>query len=294
MNTIHRLNRPVRAGFRAAALAAGLLVVGTLHAQTPPTNNLTLWLDAGAIAGLTDGSAVALWTNKGNVAANLTQVTPADRPLYKTNIINGLPAVRFDGASDFLASVAASTFMSSTQYTIFSVFSATAIDRNNAATYMNDLLVGDRDGYAGQYLKGSGPSYSALAYNYGGGDQSVGTTITTNAWYALVTRHEAGNIYVHKDGEADASTASGTTTWPIPSDVLQVGFNKPGYDGWFQGDIAEILIYNTALSSGDRASVESYLDLKYFAIPEPSSVLLMVAAGALAFVVRRSRGLRGV
>jgi len=43
-------------------------------------------------------------------------------------------------------------------------------------------------------------------------------------------------------------------------------------DGW-DGDIAEILIYNTALSSTDRQSVHEYLVAKY-ALPEPSVVAL--------------------
>jgi hypothetical protein len=36
-------------------------------------------------------------------------------------------------------------------------------------------------------------------------------------------------------------------------------------DHWYQGDIYEILVFNSALSLSERVTIESYLSLKYLA-----------------------------
>jgi hypothetical protein len=41
------------------------------------------------------------------------------------------------------------------------------------------------------------------------------------------------------------------------------GARVPFYDFTFKGDIAEVIVYGSALSDPDRASVESYLNSKY-------------------------------
>ena len=50
-----------------------------------------------------------------------------------------------------------------------------------------------------------------------------------------------------------------------------------GTADFFQGDMAEILIYGKVLSSAERSDAYEYLVAKY-AIPEPGSLTLMVLA----------------
>ena len=39
--------------------------------------------------------------------------------------------------------------------------------------------------------------------------------------------------------------------------------NYPGYEYYLKGDIAEIIVYDSALSDTNRQNVESYLNSKY-------------------------------
>ena len=57
--------------------------------------------DARFISGLSDNDAVGTWTNRTG-SDNATQATAANKPIYKTNQLNGNPVVQFDGSNDNL------------------------------------------------------------------------------------------------------------------------------------------------------------------------------------------------
>ena len=65
-------------------------------------SNLILWLDASAITGLNNNDPVATWSDRSGNGNDATQATATNRPLYKTNIVNGKPVVRFDGVDNYL------------------------------------------------------------------------------------------------------------------------------------------------------------------------------------------------
>lgn len=67
----------------------------------PWPDKLIAWYDAADIA-LADNDPVSSWTDKSGNGNTLAQGTGSKQPLYKTNIINGLPVVRFDGTDDNL------------------------------------------------------------------------------------------------------------------------------------------------------------------------------------------------
>src|ERR1700752_640719 len=73
--------------------------ISTLQTDSP---NLFLWLAAGNLT-LSDGQAVTTWPDVSGTSNNATESTHS--PIFKTNIINGLPVVRFDGVSSKLSLV---------------------------------------------------------------------------------------------------------------------------------------------------------------------------------------------
>src|SRR5215217_4469118 len=85
-------------------------------------SGLQLWLKADAITGLSDTNAVSQWDDSSGQANHATQPSGLVQPIYRTNIVNSLPVVRFDGVGSRLA-LGTTTFKALTNNaTGFSVF----------------------------------------------------------------------------------------------------------------------------------------------------------------------------
>ena len=84
-----------------------------------PTTNLKLHLKADAgTSTTTDGVTVSSWTDQSGNGNNAT--SPGTQPIYKTNIINGNPVIRFDGGFTYMVLPAASTLgIQNSNYEIF-------------------------------------------------------------------------------------------------------------------------------------------------------------------------------
>src|SRR5690606_9316091 len=79
-----------------------LLSCSCLFAQTGPagignSSNNVLWLKANAgTSTIVDGTQVSLWSDQSGNAIDVGQSTTARQPLFRTNIMNGYPAIEFD------------------------------------------------------------------------------------------------------------------------------------------------------------------------------------------------------
>ena len=52
-----------------------------------------------------DGDAILNWLDQSSTGAHYQQTTAANKPIYKTGILNGKPVVRGDGVDDYLSAV---------------------------------------------------------------------------------------------------------------------------------------------------------------------------------------------
>jgi autotransporter-associated beta strand protein len=196
--------------------------------------NLSLWLKADAITGLNDGDTVNTWNDSSTNARNATR--NAGAPVYRTNALNGKPVVRFpaDGESRF-------TFPQMSDIrTVFWVVKETA-------TTNPHFLLGDDNNF--HFHRGNGgpiwSSTNASANIRNGTTRLMGTTVngtTTSlgSGYRLISVVTSGNV--------EASRLS--------RDRTQVGRS-------WDGDVAEIIIYNRALTNDEETRIGTYLAQKY-------------------------------
>ncbi len=220
---------------------------------------LKLWLKADAITGLSDGGLVSAWSDSSGNGLNLSQSGTA-QPVYKANIINGKPAIRFDGVDDQLIrnSVPLSSLVVPDAGTIFVLqkqpVSGSTVTFNIEPTHGNRINL--HLTYYDQFYFDFGQ------YDIGriSGPQPAGWN---TGYHVTVCQRSGGSGNIWVDGQLMATTGTFASTLldTSPSATLRIGADSSGI--FFTGDIAELFVYNTALSVSDRQVMENYLGSKY-------------------------------
>lgn len=236
-----------------------------------------LWLKAngGVIAS---GGVVSAWQDQsGNQNHVFGQAT------YVPGALSGMPVVRFSSsANDQLqASTGVQFFTSANQgLTVFTVFNTS--DPNNQrfllTLYLGHCSTNIELGYmvdqvnAGDY---------GLHLGCGAGSVSPSGTILSGSYYLMTLRvmtagGAPGNIEIFQNGNPLAVGAANGGTWlsagsyGTTAGLLTIGARgnlvPPEFglfDAFHDGDIAEIILYRSALSDSDRISLECFLSQKY-------------------------------
>jgi hypothetical protein len=200
----------------------------------------------------TDGATVTSVRDEGSggmAMAGTTGVT------LKTNILNGQPVLRFDGAG-----VGLSGFFNigpSTGYTVVVVAKASAI------TATADIFSGLGGGGGGMILLRQMGSSLEQWHN-----DTVSwvmtkepTGIVVGEWNIFIINWDLSNCHLFRNGVAKA-TSGATLLNGGGGNGANIGRSQPG-GGYFAGDVAEVITYNNAISTADRHALESYLSYVY-------------------------------
>lgn len=193
----------------------------------------------------------------------MTQATSANRPTRKASIKNSLDVLRFDGSNDRLfTSALFTTFVSASASTVFIVANATTVSTNNATANQNATLLGDDGGgYHGFFACRSNGTAISFARNASATTVSSAANYTAATWAVFSALHDGTNLTSRING-TDATSAALTSRSFATNQALALGAGSP-FTAYFTGDVGEIVIYNVALSTADRDSVETYLRDKW-------------------------------
>lgn len=205
---------------------------------------LAAWYDASQIPSLADGDPVASWADLSGNSRTLSQGTSAARPTYKTAIQNGRAIVRFDGVDDFMQS---GVFTLAQPINVFIVVNW----RTNAAD------ASALDGLSGITMLIR--QQASRQINVFAGVDLSGPASVTDVWrqYGVVFSGASSEIRV--DGGAATAGNAGTGS----PGGLTVGARGGAGSAFGAVDIAEVLAYDSALSTVNRQSVEAYLKTKW-------------------------------
>jgi hypothetical protein len=190
---------------------------------------------------------VTAWADSTTNGVNFTQGTTANQPVYVAGVMNGLPAVRFNGSNQKMVASkiadAQTVFIVNTSRgttTLAGIWGATpdtGIRLLNATTWQHPgNSTGDFTYNSSMYINGA-----------------LGNTFTTSTPHLLT-----------------AISATQRTGWST-----MIGNYYTGR--WFNGDIGELLVYNSALGAVDRQSVEAYLKSKWFGVPMATGLTISLA-----------------
>ncbi len=208
----------------------------------PPLTNLELWLKADAITGLVDNDPVATWIDSSGNSNDATQAVAAARPLYRTNILNGLPIVRFDATDDVLNTP--NNTLGVNPFSFFVVYSGQAAGLNSKAVW----------GLNGDWFMG--PLNNT--HRAGNGGPLINDGPVVNGVFIFATYIQNGVSANYWVGGAPQGTNAGTNA---PGRIGLGDDTAFGGDP-LNGDIAEVLGYSADMTSR-RTQIEAYLATKY-------------------------------
>ena len=229
------------------------------------TSNLQLWLKADA--GVTDDGAgnVLAWADQSSSPDAATQIAGApdvpNAPKLIANALNGKPVLRFDGNDDYLSIPDTASLSITEDLTTFFV-----VKFDDFSTYRavwaktNNNLPGPTDFYT---LPGSGIPQVYRGDGTGTGLAAFPSTVALTAGsYITAGFGMEGATCTHL--VAGQVTSSGTlNVAEADSDTPLLIGTRGDLFTKMKGDIAEILIYDRALTAEERTLVATYLGQKY-------------------------------
>lgn len=225
------------------------------------TTSPVAWYKANSLSG-SDGTAIGTWTNTGTGSSlNLTQATGSKQPKIYNNQRNGYPVVRFDGTDDALKTTTYRPITGTTNFSTFTVFKYHGTGRYQWPWWEGNS--GTSTSY-GLFRNDASSAKNKAAWGLTSGTITGTTNIVTDRWYRITTTYNGSAHKMWETWDAGAYFGSAAKTGSnLNTGVLNVGCYY-GDTNYLNGDIAELIMYNSALSDADRQSVEAYLAAKYW------------------------------
>ncbi len=278
----------VIAGVMQSSRVIAQMRINTARALTKSSpvasiRNLILWIDAASTESFAesekeDGFAISTWydLNSQSSLKNDFTASSTTRPLYYNNIINSLPAIKFDGTDDFMSSAnfpniftPISVFMvlrpaSTGAYSIIS-----KKDSVGSSTVFEALLINNSSGtVSGWGFEISGSSSSSTQGQYSG---SAHGTISENQNYiasiVFDNQLDSGNdISFYQNGTHIATVGYALTSELAISNAVNLGKrNASGITSkrFYNGYIGELIIFNKKVTTEERQDIEKYLGKKW-------------------------------
>ncbi len=251
--------------------------------KLPVTNGLELWLDAARqgtartalkLPGLTANTATDTWFDGSGLNRHVSQRLQDSRPRFQP--LANSASFRFDGKDDFFS--AANLNASFTNATVFIV----AAPKNNLGTYPGFLAFNKRG--VNDYRSGLNVDLGAKGTEqftvlntegagFGGAVNLLNSGLSFGRFQTITLQAGTGTsgIRLFVNGKDEGRRERKESV--LLMDELVIGARSysntaelPSVQSFFNGDIAEVLIFNRVLSGGDRAKVENYLAAKHAAL----------------------------
>lgn len=206
--------------------------------------NLLCWLRADAITGYANSAALPMWPDVSGNGFHFYQQNATMQPLYRTNIVNGLPAVQFDASNDSLGYL----LLDRNPYSVFLVtatLDAAAGSLHRALGGTNNWLLSPYQGFWGHY-------------NQGWFNGATGPAVVAGQFKAMAGVQDDNLAQFWLSGSLlDSHSIVGPPGW------LYMG----GGEGYavqpLNGYVAEMMVYRRRLAVDEIGAVFQYLQRKY-------------------------------
>lgn len=216
----------------------------SLIPTSPILTGLELWLDASQEPYANDDT-VPDWADESGNGRDLTQATGALIPTFKTGGPNGKSFIHFDGSDRLDGSP-----ITLTNFTTFAVAKA-GVSGNYQVIFSNG---GTGEACAAITVNPSGNrEFYTFNNNSVDGAASSDWEILTISWNGVLRT-------LSVNGASQVITNSGAA---IPSATGALFVGNDAFGSALNGDVAEVLLYNSSLSAASLTENHRYLAAKY-------------------------------
>lgn len=225
------------------------------------------YLDFAALSAFVGGNNgfVDTWYDQSGNGRNLVQATTTIQPqvvssgaLYTD--IGGYPAIDFNGSRYLESAVAQSNFLTASAGTAFQIWVA-----DTASTNAGSCIWGNRGGWNAVLIRDVSGTIHIRGMGFDGTeDYADNSPYATGTSYVTAWQHGGGNLNLYVlNSTAVATVAHGNETTLTANMVVGRDAQVTGNSSIFDGRMAEQIIWNTALSSGDLATIGAALASPY-------------------------------
>lgn len=252
--------------------AHGAVAAGALW--TPAEIAPAIWYDTSDSATVTlVGSVASAISNKGTLSYNLTQGTSSARPLLDAASLNGLDTLRLDGDNDRLENSNGVNLLRNSSGGMTFV-----VKKTNTVTTGQEIFgvrqQGARRVLLAEYTGVTGVVNIVRSLRTDNGSATTETRLDTTStvdtdWHFLsaVTNFGEAKLTLVLDGTVEAHTDSfGTAGNTSNTDAARIRMGcgtANTASGFFNGNIAEVIIIETDVSLVTRQLIEGYLAWKW-------------------------------
>jgi cysteine-rich repeat protein len=213
------------------------------------TAGLHLWLRADVGVLSPDGDHVARWSDQSGNGRDASMALPVRQPQRVAGALNGLPVLRFGGAQ----SMYLDRFATPTTFTVF------VVGRRQDQRDDFDMILGPGGSSPNHQLRWQNTGQLLLVgFAWLQPIVSIPIGSPDDVYHMLTIRYDGSILAVSRDGGAPSTSRLTTSgAWTLAS----IG---SWYSSHFlRGDLAEIVIYERALSAPEERMVTAYLRQKY-------------------------------
>ncbi|MEQ8924738.1 MAG: LamG-like jellyroll fold domain-containing protein, partial [Fulvivirga sp.] len=243
--------------FSSSYSQTGPAGVGTGDGSSGPRN--VLWLRSDM--GVTQSGTVSAWADQSGNGLNASQATPGLRPTYTASnaSLNNLPSMNFgpSGSTNFHLAIPDNNLLDGSPGMSFFI----VLNPNSNGVYgiLNKRTsAGSNQAYR---IYRNGGNLTSDISNGGAANITLGNT--PNIFSSVYDQSLAGNKYNLFVNSTNNSSSNVTTTLPNEASPMYIGNFNLGDNRSFDGDIAEVIVYQDALNAAERVIVENYLSQKY-------------------------------
>ncbi len=249
------------------------------------TASSRLWLDSSDIDGDgwvegpagetgTSSGTVQTWNDKSGQANHTAAPSTATRPTASIQTLNGLPVITFNGTTILQGATATNPYGITGDRTLFVVTRR----RSGATSRLIDRTPEDEPLFN---ITGTN-TLEVRADDWGQYQSSIGTSLTApNAGYIIAANRSGTSLGIWSNGAAiGTSTMTGLQT----QRAITIG-RHVAWTATADVDVAEVVLFDRALTATERRQVEAYLQLKWSIalVPEaPTGVTAGQVGGAMA------------